>query len=390
VLEASTKPCLHCEGTGLMRTASSSGLSALRIIEDEAARGRGDRILLRAGREAAIYVLNKKRAELAEIDERYGVTVEVMIDEAFEGARMSVESSGARPNPKDRALPAPIVDEDEDFDEVEAYDDVEDEAEEVSEERPARREGGRDGPREPRGDSDEDGARRKRRRRRGGRGRNRRDGERDGVEREAGEAGEQDEQALSPVEGDEQQPLVDAERQPEQGEDGEERQRSRRGRRGGRSRRGRSDAAPVEGDVQADGAPLAETQLTDEAPIAAVAAPVEIEAVEEKPKARRRPRARKADTEAPVEVAAETPAAPVEAAADVAEAVPAAPKRRSRAKKVVLPVDTDVAIELAVADASAEELPIAASNDQAAAGDQGDAEGDGSGARRGWWQRTFG
>src|SRR5207248_2621742 len=64
VLEASTKPCPHCEGTGLMRTAASAGLSALRIIEDEATRGRGDKILLRAGREAAVYVLNKKRAEL--------------------------------------------------------------------------------------------------------------------------------------------------------------------------------------------------------------------------------------------------------------------------------------------------------------------------------------
>ena len=69
VLEASTKPCPHCEGTGLMRTASSAGLSALRMIEDEAARGRGDKILLRAGREAAIYLLNKKRAELAEIEQ---------------------------------------------------------------------------------------------------------------------------------------------------------------------------------------------------------------------------------------------------------------------------------------------------------------------------------
>ena len=27
VLEASTRPCPHCEGTGLMRTASSAGLS---------------------------------------------------------------------------------------------------------------------------------------------------------------------------------------------------------------------------------------------------------------------------------------------------------------------------------------------------------------------------
>ena len=50
VLEASTKPCPHCEGTGLMRTAASAGLSALRIIEDEAARGRGEKICLRAGK----------------------------------------------------------------------------------------------------------------------------------------------------------------------------------------------------------------------------------------------------------------------------------------------------------------------------------------------------
>src|SRR5918993_4500512 len=97
VLEASTKACPHCEGTGLMRTASSAGLSALRIIEDEAARGRGDRIVLRAGREAAIYLLNKKRAELAEIEQRYGVSVEVVIDESFEGAKMAVDSSGPRP-----------------------------------------------------------------------------------------------------------------------------------------------------------------------------------------------------------------------------------------------------------------------------------------------------
>src|SRR5437868_7989869 len=109
VLEASTKPCPHCDGTGLMRTAASAGLSALRIIEDEATRGRGDRILLRAGREAGVYVLNKKRAELADIEQRYGVSIEIVIDETFEGARMSVESSGPRPSapprPAQEALP---------------------------------------------------------------------------------------------------------------------------------------------------------------------------------------------------------------------------------------------------------------------------------------------
>jgi hypothetical protein len=97
VLEASTRQCPHCEGTGLVRTASSAGLSALRLIEDEAARGRGSQIILRASQEAAFYLLNRKRSELAEIEDRYGVTIEVASDGELEGARMSVEAGGPPP-----------------------------------------------------------------------------------------------------------------------------------------------------------------------------------------------------------------------------------------------------------------------------------------------------
>ena len=131
VLEASTRPCPHCEGTGLMRTASSAGLSALRMLEEEAARGRGSRIVLRAGREAAVYLLNKKRAEIGEVEARYGVMIEVLIDESFEGARMSVESHG--PPPVERPRPpvaAPVEEDDDLIDEVEEEEEPEeDEAE---------------------------------------------------------------------------------------------------------------------------------------------------------------------------------------------------------------------------------------------------------------------
>jgi hypothetical protein len=43
------------------------------MLEDEAARGRGSRIVMRAGREATIYLLNKKRSEIQEVEDRYGV-----------------------------------------------------------------------------------------------------------------------------------------------------------------------------------------------------------------------------------------------------------------------------------------------------------------------------
>ena len=72
------------------------GLDAA-VREDEAARGRGSQLLLRASQEAAFYLLNRKRAELAEIEERYGVMIEVAADGEQEGARMSVEASGPPP-----------------------------------------------------------------------------------------------------------------------------------------------------------------------------------------------------------------------------------------------------------------------------------------------------
>ncbi|KER35018.1 ribonuclease, partial [Sphingobium indicum F2] len=164
VLEASTRQCPHCEGTGLVRTASSAGLSALRMLEEEAARGRGNLITLRASQEAAFYVLNNKRRELDEIEQRYGVRIAILPDGEVEGARMSVEASGPRP---ERVVDyTPMVEDDDDLDVVEELD--EEEIEEVEAAQEERAERGED-----RGDDREGGGRRRRRRRR------RRGGQRD-------------------------------------------------------------------------------------------------------------------------------------------------------------------------------------------------------------------
>jgi ribonuclease E len=392
VLEASTKPCPHCEGTGLMRTASSSGLSALRIVEEEAARGRGDKITLRAGREAAIYLLNKKRGELAEIEARYGVTVEVIIDEAFEGARMSVESSGGRPVAPQRAsapLDAINDDDDEDLDaeadadDGERYEDEEDEEDRT----PAKA-------RAETGDRDEtDGERtRRRRRRRGGRGRNR--------QREGGEAeGERGAQGQA-VAGEE--PAGDRAEAPEraEGDESEGSTRPRRGRRGGRGRGRRSEG----GTVATDEAPMVEPVIADE-PALADAEPVE---EEPKPKTRRRPKARQAAEDLGSEPAsAPEPTAPEPKAG---EAPAEKPKRRSRAKKSDdAPVVTDAVAAEPEAAAPQAKVPAksrakapakspskakaaaAASNDSVStASATGADDDDGEPRRGGWWQRTFG
>jgi ribonuclease E len=337
VLEASTKPCTHCDGTGLMRTAASAGLSALRIMEDEAARGRGDRVLLRAGREAAVFVLNKKRSELADIEQRYGVSIEIAIDESFEGARMTVESSGPRPvvAPREEAL-APSIEEPEDEEELEISLEEEGEQETAAE-------GEREG-------------RRRRRRRRGGRGRSRREGETMLVTESAAEQ-------LAPAAAAEG-PAKEADR--EQG-----RRRRRRGRTAIASE-AQADAQPegVEAEIEPASSPMAERPIADEPPIA------ETQALDQPKRKRRRSTKVDATAEEAVPEPAPTEAHPAETADQVTPRAKPARKRKSgktpKAEVSAPPVE---------ASAAEPTLVPAANNDTLAESDE---------PRRGWWQRTFG
>jgi ribonuclease E len=382
VLEASTKPCPHCEGTGLMRTAASAGLSALRIIEDEATRGRGEKILLRAGREAAVFVLNKKRAELADIELRYGVSIEIAIDESFEGARMTVESSGPRPVAAPR-IEAPVRVEEEEEDETLEISLEEDEEEEADE-----REHAED--REHAGDREhaadrEDGAhdgerhgRRRRRRRRGGRGRPRHEGEAPDQAREEVAAVE----AETPAEPAQDPPVSVEEAEPKQGR---------------RRRRGRRSAQPEGAEtIEPDSSPMVERPLDEEPPIAETEPLPEYEPAPEpeaeaKPKRRRR---KKDDAaEAVVSVPEPAPAdAPSAETADEATA-PSKPARRRRSKAAEPePVPSTIDLEPAAAEGqpeapaaereapSSEPVPLPEANNDTVGGEP----------RRGWWQRTFG
>nr|WP_298896575.1 ribonuclease E/G [uncultured Altererythrobacter sp.] len=353
VLEATTRECPHCDGTGLVRTASSAGLSALRLIEDEAAKGKGTIIRLAASTEAAIYLLNSKRDDLVEIEQRYGVNVEVVPEGEDEGAKMAVASAG--PRPTERPKFEPIVDDDDD-------DDL---------------------PEEDFGDDeDDDGAsKKKRRRRRGGRGRNkkRRD---DQVDGEGGD----DETEKSETETD---------------DDGEEKPKKRR-RRGGRGRRGKGKSGD-EGATDNEVAEAATETETDSADNAASDAETTEEKPAEKPKRKRAPRKKKADAEAVAEVESSEPSEAVEAiaeevkpkkkraprkkkadaetaAADVAPSTDEAPAEEEKPKRKRAPRKAKAASENAETKTAEAEKP-----DNAA-----DGADNGNKTKRGWWQRTFG
>jgi ribonuclease E len=339
VLEASTKPCPHCDGTGLMRTAASAGLSALRMVEDEAARGRGEKILLRAGREAAVYVLNKKRVELADIEQRYGVSIEVLIDESFEGARMTVESSGPRPTAVPR--PEPVM-----ADDSEAEQDIDDDEQDAEDEDEATVEISLE--REDGGDSDaERTGRRRRRRRRGGRGRGRRDDEAPA----SAEASQEPEAA----EAESDSPSADEEPATEPA-----RRRRRRGR--------KAPEASETKAVEPDSSPMVERPIDEEPPIAETQPADDV-----KPKRRRRSKASAAEAEVPVTEPAPAEAPPAETAD---QAAPASKPTRSRKRKAQAPPPTE--------PVAAEPAAMAAANTDTAVDENGEPR------RGGWWQRTFG
>ena len=410
VLEATTRECPHCDGTGLVRTASSAGLSALRLIEDEAAKGKGTVIRLAASTEAAIYLLNEKRSDLMEIEQRYGVTVEVVPEGEDEGAKMNVSSHG--PKPKDAPKFEPIA-----FDEDDDPDIEEDDLDEEDEPRQARR-----------SERDEDEGEGKRKRRRGGRNRNRKRDRSDDDERGNARSGDdgQDE-----ADADESE---NGSRSDEQGSDDDrprrKRRRGGRGRRGGRNRSrqdevNEGDAEILEEVSQHVVNDMAVVAGPDEAPETAEAMADE-PAAEEKPKRKRAPRKKAAVTEA-VETGSDEPApaekpkrkrAPRKKA--VTEDAPASespvepgeeapkPKRASRSKKAAAEtVEAEAASEAkgeeaskpaakrarqpkAKADDAAGSEPAASEAEAAPPADESAGTIETAKPKRGWWQRTFG
>lgn len=333
VLEASTKVCPHCEGTGLVRTASSSALSALRLIEEEAAKGKASQITLTASQEATIYVLNSKRHELEEIENRYGVSVQITPDGQDEGARMEVSGSGGPPANAPRF--EPIIDEDDEDEGPEARDDR----------------------------SDEDKPK-KRRRRRGRRGR-------------GSDRAETPDQSDKPAEGkpeksgdgktddsDEKAPAKPRARKSKADDDGAD-EKPRRTRRSKKTEDKADDTEAADSkpaDADAEEKPKRRRAPRKAAAVKEEKAEASDSSSEEKPKRASRSRAKKepeADAEKPAKKASPSKAAAKSTEKSVAKSAAKTPRKKSEKTEV-------------------------------SAKDSGTADSSDGPPRQGWWQRTFG
>ncbi len=295
MIEATTQPCPHCHGTGLIRSDDNLALTILRQLEEEGTRRRSREVLLKAPLAIINYLINHKREHIAQIEQRYGMGIRLEADtslispdfeiEKFKTATRSVPEVSEAVISADASLMEGL---DEDLSE-------EVEATEVE---------------TPDVDEGEEQPKKKRRRRRR---RSRSKSQLDGAEGNE-ENGEADEAASdSEVEAQaEDQPAEEAgEAAPEAAPEAEEKPKRKRV---SRSRKKKDDA----GEAAAE-APAEEVKAEE-------AAPAEGEAEAPKKRTRRKSPAKKAAEEAPAEAA--------EAAPEGEEAEAKPKPKRTRRKKV--------------------------------------------------------
>jgi len=122
MIEATTQPCPHCHGTGLLRSDDNLALSILRQIEEEGVRGRSKEVLVKAPTAIANYLMNQKRDHVLGIEARYGLSVRVEADpfmispdfaiEKFKTASRVIAEPAANVISSDTAVMADVVEAD--------------------------------------------------------------------------------------------------------------------------------------------------------------------------------------------------------------------------------------------------------------------------------------
>lgn len=92
VLEGSTSPCPHCNGTGMIRSTESMALTILRALEDRLLTQRHSvDLACNTNVDVALYILNNKRNYVNDMERRYGVNIAINASADLEGVSYTIE-----------------------------------------------------------------------------------------------------------------------------------------------------------------------------------------------------------------------------------------------------------------------------------------------------------
>ena len=108
MIEATTQNCLHCHGTGLIRSEENLALSIIRQIEDEGVRGRSSEIIVKCPVSVANFIVNQKREHIANIEARFSLFVRINADTALVSPEYSIEKLRTSSKPQSEKHGTPV------------------------------------------------------------------------------------------------------------------------------------------------------------------------------------------------------------------------------------------------------------------------------------------
>lgn len=233
LLEVSMETCAVCAGSGIVRSIESAALMALRHLEEEGIRTRSAVVRVALCPEVAVYLLNKKRKILTDLEAQYDFEIEVLSRPSMGPSDIEItREAGSEPKAPNTAISAVQPDmADETNDEV----------------APSGSQQKTHSNQQKQNDEDDDRPKRKRRRRRRRRrGNDDQQADQAANNQDASNANESDENSNTGSDDDAEQ-KTDA-----NNDEKKDRPRRRRGSRGGRRRNTRRDDAAENDNTESD------------------------------------------------------------------------------------------------------------------------------------------
>ena len=90
ISESNYKSCVLCKGTGQIRNVTSSALSLLRILEEEALKENTEAIVAELPLDTATFLLNEKRLEVSQIENRLGTRIVILPSANLQGPQLNI------------------------------------------------------------------------------------------------------------------------------------------------------------------------------------------------------------------------------------------------------------------------------------------------------------
>lgn len=89
--ESSKEICPRCDGQGMIRSVESTALAVLRICEEESVKDNTGRVVAQVPVDVAAFLVNEKRKQLAEVEERNNLEIIVVPNHTIDRPHYSIE-----------------------------------------------------------------------------------------------------------------------------------------------------------------------------------------------------------------------------------------------------------------------------------------------------------